>query len=162
VRVRTFFVVLFSVLTLLFVAAPSALASDPRSGPAAAQIVETFPYADGLASRNAALRAGNTTFGQQHIAIGGSTRNTSNHELTPAAKVLWKHALAAGPKAFPFFGGKLFTHRFIGPGNQVRTMCVVVDENDYNFGAVNYGSKGIITAFWVVGDAGPAGSGCRR
>jgi len=72
---------------------------------------------------------------------------------------LWKHALAAGPKAFPFFGGELFTHRFIGPGNQVRTMCVVVDENDYSFGAVNYGSKGIITAFWVVGDAGPTGSG---
>lgn len=43
----------------------------------------------------------------------------------------------------------------------VKTMCVVVSELNYTFAGVNYGAKGIITAYWVRGDAGPTGAGAR-
>jgi hypothetical protein len=39
-------------------------------------------------------------------------------------------------------------------------MCVLHDDNDYVYSGVNYGPKGIITAYWVAGSVGPAG--CKK
>ena len=30
-------------------------------------------------------------------------------------------------------------------------MCIIVDGNDYVYAGQNYGTKGVITAFWIAG-----------
>jgi hypothetical protein len=169
---RRFLLLLSTVVAMFFVAAVPASAQvapppaplNPISGPAAAQILETYLYPDGLIKKPAVLRAGNSKFGNQHIAVGGTHKRTFNHELTPQAKLLWAQALAKPPVgAAHFFGGKLFTQRFFandGVRTYARTMCVVVDERNLEFAGQNYGPKGILTAYWVRNDAGPTGAGC--
>lgn len=108
-------------------------------------------------SNDTGLKEGNATFGRQHIAKGGSTGNTQNHELTAGAKGLWVKALdnvEAGSYIHPFPGGSLSTNQY-GADGAWRTMCVLVDDNDYTYSGTNYGPKGIITAYWVNGRVGP-------
>ncbi len=100
------------------------------------------------------LREGNANFGRAHIAKGGSSGNTSNHELTNYAKDRWIEALREGPKANPYPDGFRYTKHYKTPGGAKRTMCVGTDGTDFHYANVNYGTKGIITAFWVDGHVG--------
>ncbi len=62
--------------------------------------------------------------------------------------------------SIPFSNGRLATYQFTGTGGVARTMCVLLDDNDYIYSGANYGPKGIITAYYVAGHVGP--SGCAR
>ncbi|MEU6965047.1 hypothetical protein [Streptomyces chrestomyceticus] len=121
------------------------------SGPGAAAIVQkfylTFPTDTGL-------RAGNAIFGQAHIARGGKKGHKYNHELSSYAKSLWVKAMentAKGSQTTPFKGGTFSTYNYTLKSGTKRTMCVLVDRNDYTYAGKNYGHKGIITAYWVNG-----------
>ncbi|MEU7154631.1 hypothetical protein AB0B79_39395 [Streptomyces sp. NPDC039022] len=131
------------------------------SGPDAAKVIQTFD--PNWRSQKVPLREGNSKFGRQHIAKGGSTGNKGNHELTSAAKALWVKAMEnvnKGSSTHPFPGGTLSTYPYKTSGGYKRTMCVVDDANNFTFHGKNYGPRGIITAFWVDGHTGP--SGCSK
>ncbi|MEU1811328.1 hypothetical protein [Micromonospora aurantiaca (nom. illeg.)] len=135
--------------TLAVLAATPAMAlTPPKDGPATANIVQSFTNGGGWP---VPLRTGNNSFGEQHIRIGGSTRNTANHELTSFAKTQWAAALKKSWIEGRFPGSEVYSHKYETPGGTDRTMCVVVDTNDFTYSGSNYGYKGIITAFWIAG-----------
>ena len=82
--------------------------------------------------------------GRQHIEKGGSTASTHNHELTDAAKALRAQALDnvdAGSSSHPFPGGSVYTYQCrVGSGD--RTMCVLVDDNDYTYSGQTAAPRG--------------------
>ncbi|MFZ3475068.1 hypothetical protein ACODT3_00645 [Streptomyces sp. 4.24] len=158
-RVRQTVLLPATVLALLLPAAQAAADFGPpmESGPGAAAIVQRFEL---VWSEDTGLREGNASFGRQHIANGGSTGNTSNHELTAAAKGLWLKAMDSVEKGSwtePFKGGRLSTYKYSTGNGTKRTMCVLTDDNNYRYSGKDYGRKGIITAYWVNGHVGPGG-----
>lgn len=121
----------------------------PTSGSGAAKIIEYY-YQGDFCVDELPLRQGNSSFGLTHIQQGGSSHNKTNHETNSYAKSLWQAAINEGSKQTPYPGGSVYTHQYNTPGNgSRRTMCVVADHNNYVYANVNYGVKGIITAFWV-------------
>ncbi|WP_411145464.1 hypothetical protein [Streptomyces sp. x-80] len=149
----------------LAIPATSAYANSTpvKDGPGAAKVIQIFDVNWRWVPNSVALREGNSKFGRQHIAKGGSTGNTTNHELTPAAKRLWVIAMEKvdpGTHSNPFPGGTLSIAHYATPSGVKRTMCVVDDANGYVYAGKNYGPKGIITAFWVNGHK--TLSGCSR
>ncbi|GGP92311.1 hypothetical protein [Streptomyces melanogenes] len=120
-------------------------------GPGAAKIVQkfslTFPIDTGL-------REGNANFGRVHIAKGGKKGNKYNHEMTSYAKSLWVKAMEneeKGSQSYPFKGGTFSTYKYKIAGGTKRTMCILVDRNEFTYAGNKYGHKGIITAYWVNG-----------
>lgn len=136
-------------LVALIGTSSSAAARSATSGPGAARIVQNFFSSYYYIS--IPLRYGNSSFGEVHIAKGGSTGNTANHELSSFAKQQWQNALNKRAVGGRFYGSSVFSHQYKTPGGTERTMCVIVDTNDYYYASVNYGLKGIITAFWISG-----------
>ncbi|GAB3269319.1 hypothetical protein [Kineosporia babensis] len=130
-----------------------ASASAPKDGPAgkSAQIVGWY----GSGSNKTPLRAGTTSYGLHHIKIGGGGRKTENHETTSYAKGLWKSAIDNGSRYENKWGGWIYVKKYQTPGGQKRRMCVVTsnrskDNQDLIFAGENYGTKGIITAYWTT------------
>ena len=130
------------------IAGPASALTPPKDGPATANIVQSFTNGGGWP---VPLRTGNNSFGEQHIRIGGSTGNTANHELSSFAKSQWAAALKKSWIIGRFPGSEVYSHQYKTPGGTDRTMCVVVDTNDFIYSNGNYGYKGIITAFWING-----------
>lgn len=128
--------------------AGATFATTPTSGPAAANIVQTF-QANTIGT--VALRSGTTKFGEQHIRVGGSGKNTQNHELTDFAKQQWQAAMKSDPIVGRYDESRVFSHQYTYSGGKKRTMCVITDVSNFVFSNVSYGDKGIITAFWIDG-----------
>lgn len=142
----------FLLFSLLLVGVSPTQAAEAVSGPSAAHFYEQYTVSPKGRSVTFTLREGNSSFGYAHIAKGGSTGNTGNHELTPYAKDRWREAFVEGPKrptSWP--GGYVYTRQYATPGGRPRTMCIIVDGNDYVYAGQNYGTKGVITAFWIAG-----------
>ncbi|MFI6758060.1 hypothetical protein ACIBF5_02785 [Micromonospora sp. NPDC050417] len=140
--------ILAATAALVAVATPASALTPPRSGPGATNIIQSFRNGGGW---NVPFRTGNNSFGEQHIRIGGSTGNTANHELSSFAKTQWGEAISKPWITGRFPGAEVYSHQYKTPGGTNRTMCVVVDTNDYTYANSNYGYKGIITAFWING-----------
>lgn len=99
-------------------------------------------------------RTGRSDFGDVHTKAGGSRKKTENHETTDFAKKQWQAALNGKGLPGRFGGGRIYSAQYETPGGTQRTMCVIVDSNDYIYSLKNFGYKGIITAFWINGHVG--------
>ncbi|MGC2939870.1 hypothetical protein [Brevibacterium sp. FAM 24638] len=108
-----------------------------------------------VSGKTGGLRYGTTKWGYVHIKQGGSTGNTSNHELSSAAKRQWARALNSKKPHRAKNGLLVFAAQYkIGKGKkQNRTMCVVYNTKKVKFkGFRKPQEAGIVTAYWKKGN----------
>lgn len=142
-----------AVSLMAITAAPaSAFPNDPKNGPGPTKIVNRW---DTAWTGTVVLREGNSKYGRQHIAMGGSKGNKHNHELSNAAKSLWIKAIenlqGGSQTSAGYPNGQVSSYKYKLSNGSTRTMCVITDYNDLKHGGKNYGSKGIVTAYWTTG-----------
>jgi hypothetical protein len=112
-------------------------------------------------------KVGQKAFGYRHIVQRGEEQlaqgRPNSHEVTPFAQGLWAAAIGrpGGSLLINPVGYFVASSPYEIRGGEQRTMCVFYDTNDFPYGGRSYKVKGVITAYWILGQSPNPSQSCR-